>query len=152
MPAPIQTATMADLFVKQGHPEQAIPIYEALLASDPGNPSLSEKLAAARSAAAKPSASAGVIPEPPAFDEVTEQASGATPMPWDAPETRPSADAPTLRSPAAFAPSQATPLNTQAPRAAAPVGEKQILESALASIQAKRRAPSPYPSFQNGGS
>jgi hypothetical protein len=39
---------MADLFVQQGHPEQALPIYEKLAAADPTNGALARKLADAR--------------------------------------------------------------------------------------------------------
>ncbi len=56
---PIQTATVGDLFVQQGHPEKAIPIYENLLRLDPSNADLARKLAAAQSATAAPA------PDPP---------------------------------------------------------------------------------------
>lgn len=49
---PIQTETMADLFMNQGHYERALAIYESLLRVDPGNQKLADKVGAARTALA----------------------------------------------------------------------------------------------------
>lgn len=83
-PASIQTVTMADLFVQQGHAAKAVPIYEGLLAEDPANASLREKLIAARRAAS-PAPDAGIVPEsaPRVDDETTEPPIGAAPTSWD---------------------------------------------------------------------
>ncbi len=56
--SPIQTATMADLFVSQGHPEKAVPIYQKLLQANPTDGELIRKLTDAARAAAAAEASA----------------------------------------------------------------------------------------------
>jgi tetratricopeptide (TPR) repeat protein len=40
IPAPTQTATLAELYRSQGHTEKGLEIYRKLLAADPANPSL----------------------------------------------------------------------------------------------------------------
>ena len=43
---PIQTDTLAEICIKQGHLEKALSIYEEILARDPGNPVWKEKVGA----------------------------------------------------------------------------------------------------------
>jgi len=44
----LETETMARLYLQQGHPAKALPIFERLLAVDPARASLSEGLARCR--------------------------------------------------------------------------------------------------------
>lgn len=91
---------MADLFVRQGHPEQALPIYEKLLAAEPGNAVYREKLTSARAAlAGKQAASAaeptpadlamGAVPPEPEAEEATVPPDGPQPLPWSDPAPSP---------------------------------------------------------------
>lgn len=48
-PVPLVTATLADLYLRQGHFAQAISVLEALLDKSPGREDLARKLAHARS-------------------------------------------------------------------------------------------------------
>lgn len=43
---PIQTDTLAEIYIKQGHLEKALSIYQEILARDPGNPLWREKVGA----------------------------------------------------------------------------------------------------------
>jgi len=147
---------MADLFVKQGHPEQAIPIYEKLLAADPANAALSAKLADARASATRTSSTIGVIPEPSRETEpTTEPPTISTPIPWDAApkfgETSNPAAEPAEPVAPPVVPAMAKPA-VPAAAAAAPsapaAGPVDALERALDAVRANRRAPSPYPAFR----
>lgn len=91
---------MADLFVRQGHPEQAIPIYEKLLAAEPQSAVLREKLTSARAALAakqpQPAAEStpsdlamGAVPPMPEADESTRPPDGPQPVAWSEPAPSP---------------------------------------------------------------
>jgi tetratricopeptide (TPR) repeat protein len=58
--APIVTATAADLYVRQGHLQQAREVYQALLEAHPGDDSLRERLAAVDEKLAAAEAPGGV--------------------------------------------------------------------------------------------
>ena len=93
-----QTETMGDLLVNQGHIEEALSVYEAVLAKDPGNKSVPEKLNSVRAMVrlTKP-AEPVVSPEPPApepepVEEIpaeTFEEPPAQPVPAPEPEPEP---------------------------------------------------------------
>lgn len=126
-PTSIQTVTMADLFVRQGHPEQAIPIYEKLLAAEPGSAVLREKLTSTRAALAgkqleptestPPDADTGAVPPGPAADEATVPPHGPEPLAWSEP-----APSPVLTA-------------------------RERLTAALGTVRSRRRAPTSAPAL-----
>jgi len=77
--APIPTATLAEIYVKQGLIDQAIKVYEEILRVEPGNVGISSRLAELR---APTPASVGVAPltvEPPVEEAVAPDATDVQP-------------------------------------------------------------------------
>lgn len=143
-PASIQTVTMADLFVQQGHAAKAIPIYERLLAEDPSNVTLREKLITARRAAFPPP-EAGVVPQPSPRtpdDEPTEPPIGEVPTSWD---TVPDFAASELAPPAATLPAMSAPATASAAPATAPESQLDLDPAPPAAQFAFLPEPAPTP-------
>ena len=94
-----QTETMGDLLVNQGHIEEAMSVYEAVLAKDPGNKTVPEKLHSVRTmlrliAPAEPISPASEPPAPEPTPEPAEEIPAppqedAPPEPSPAPEPEP---------------------------------------------------------------
>ena len=93
-----QTETMGDLLVNQGHLEEALSVYEAVLAKDPGNKSVPEKLNSVRAMVRLTQPAEPVVsPEPPApepepVEEIpaeTFEGPPAPPVPAPEPEPEP---------------------------------------------------------------
>ena len=94
-----QTETMGDLLVNQGHIEEAMAVYEAVLAKDPGNKTVPEKLHSVRTmlrlippAEPTPPLSEPPVPEPtpePAEEIPAEPQEEQEPEPSPAPEPEP---------------------------------------------------------------
>ncbi|MGC8529818.1 MAG: tetratricopeptide repeat protein [Leptospirillia bacterium] len=103
-----QTETMGDLLVNQGHIEEALSVYEAVLAKDPDNKTVPEKLNSVRTmlrlippAGSTPSPAEPPIPEP--VEEISaepQEDSRPEPSPAPEPEPEPRPEPPAEEAPA----------------------------------------------------
>jgi tetratricopeptide (TPR) repeat protein len=135
-PEPLLTETMAEVYVAQGHEEQARDIYRKLLAQQPGNAALAAKLRDLESRAA-PQPAAAPPPPAPSLEErfaaaATGRASvsvvlaeilGTEPQPAVAPPPRPAGAEPPTPAPA---PAAAPPATPQAAPAAPEGGDEDF--------------------------
>jgi soluble lytic murein transglycosylase-like protein len=107
-PEPVLTETMAEVYIAQGHVDEALDIYRKLLAQQPGNAALAAKVAEieAKSATAPAAAAA---PGGTSVSVVLAEILGVEPRPAMAPPPRPEGARPPAPSPAARTPPAGPP-------------------------------------------
>lgn len=131
-PEPVLTETMAEVYVAQGHLDQARAIYRKLLEQQPGNAALAAKLADldSRGGAAVPAPAVEERFAAPAAAGASVSAMlaeilGVEPQPALAPPPRPEGAEPRVpvAPPPAAAPAPSAPPSAPAPKAAPKAGE-----------------------------